>query len=201
MLIPRRTLELIAAGWVTLAFRRWRRPSVRAGGTLRTAVGVLRIGAVEPVDPAAISEEEARLAGQASVAELRSALDTRTEGPVYRVELSLSGADPRDTLRTRVAEGVELTELLAALDRLDRASRHGPWTARVLREIGTRPGTRAAELAEAVGRPLRAFKADVRKLKDLGLTESLETGYRLSPRGAALLGSCRGGSAGRPGCG
>jgi hypothetical protein len=27
----------------------------------------------------------------------------------------------------------------------------------------------------------------VRKLKELGLTESLTVGYRLSPRGAALL--------------
>jgi len=27
----------------------------------------------------------------------------------------------------------------------------------------------------------------VRKLKELGLTESLEVGYRLSPRGRALL--------------
>jgi hypothetical protein len=30
-------------------------------------------------------------------------------------------------------------------------------------------------------------EADVRKLKELGLTESLEVGYRLSPRGRALL--------------
>jgi hypothetical protein len=31
------------------------------------------------------------------------------------------------------------------------------------------------------------FKANVRKLKALGLTESLDIGYRLSPRGEALL--------------
>ena len=31
------------------------------------------------------------------------------------------------------------------------------------------------------------FKTDVRKLKELGLTESLEVGYRLSPRGEAVL--------------
>ncbi|WP_232376172.1 ASCH domain-containing protein [Amycolatopsis aidingensis] len=187
MLIPRRILDLIAAGQVTLAFRRWRRPSVRAGGTLRTAAGVLRIGAVQPVDPAAIRDEEARRAGYDSAAQLRSELDSRTEGQVYRIELSRSGPDPREALRDRVAEGAELTELLAALERLDRASRHGAWTGRVLREIAARPGARAAELADSTGRPLQAFKADVRKLKNLGLTESLEVGYRLSPRGAALL--------------
>ena len=32
-----------------------------------------------------------------------------------------------------------------------------------------------------------SFKRDVRRLKELGLTESLEVGYRLSPRGRALL--------------
>jgi hypothetical protein len=32
---------------------------------------------------------------------------------------------------------------------------------------------------------------NVRKLKHLGLTESLGTGYRLSPRGEALLDSLR----------
>jgi hypothetical protein len=32
-----------------------------------------------------------------------------------------------------------------------------------------------------------AFKTDVRKLKGLGLTESLEVGYRLPPRGQAWL--------------
>jgi ribosomal protein S19E (S16A) len=37
------------------------------------------------------------------------------------------------------------------------------------------------------GRERHPFKTDVRKLKELGLTESLEVGYRLSPRGQALL--------------
>jgi len=31
------------------------------------------------------------------------------------------------------------------------------------------------------------FKRRVRQLKELGLTESLEVGYRLSPRGRAVL--------------
>jgi biotin operon repressor len=45
------------------------------------------------------------------------------------------------------------------------------------------PGVSAAELAGRLGRDRASFKADVRKLKELGLTESLRTGYRLSPRG------------------
>ena len=47
MLIRRNVLESIRAGRIRLAFRRWKRPTVRAGGTLRTAVGVLQIEAVD----------------------------------------------------------------------------------------------------------------------------------------------------------
>ena len=43
------------------------------------------------------------------------------------------------------------------------------------------------EQRQAAGRERHPFKTDVRKLKELGLTESLEVGYRLSPRGRALL--------------
>jgi hypothetical protein len=46
---------------------------------------------------------------------------------------------------------------------------------------------RAGDLADACGRERLDFKLDVRKLKALGLTESLSVGYRLSPRGAAYL--------------
>lgn len=56
-----------------------------------------------------------------------------------------------------------------------------------LQSIADRPATRAAELAAETGRPKAKFKTDVRKLKELGLTESLDIGYRLSPRGRAFL--------------
>ena len=68
------------------------------------------------------------------------------------------------------------------------ASRRGPWTGDVLRVIAARPAVRAAELAADLGLETQVLKRDVRKLKELGLTESLATGYRLSPRGAAFAG-------------
>jgi hypothetical protein len=70
---------------------------------------------------------------------------------------------------------------------MDASSRSGPWTRATLRAIGDNPGRRAPDLAAAFGRETLAFKRDVRKLKELGLTESLEVGYRLSPRGRAFL--------------
>jgi hypothetical protein len=77
--------------------------------------------------------------------------------------------------------------IAARLARLDRSSRHGAWTAEVLRLIADRPAVRAGDLAASLGRETAPFKVDVRKLKELGLTESLDVGYRLSPRGRAVL--------------
>jgi hypothetical protein len=81
----------------------------------------------------------------------------------------------------------ERAELTKRLDRLDRASRIGPWTTTVLDLIAANPGTRAPDLAARLDRETLPFKRDVRKLKELGLTESLPVGYRLSPRGEAYL--------------
>ena len=57
----------------------------------------------------------------------------------------------------------------------------------MLRTIHDQPEVRAADLAPQFGRERLSFKLDVRKLKELGLTESLPRGYRLSPRGRAAL--------------
>jgi len=169
VLIRLPVLRAIVAGDVTLAFRRWRRPTVRAGSTLKTAVGVLAIDAVDPVSR--VTRAEARAAGYASVAELMSFVDSR-EGHLYRIRLRYAGEDPRIALRSDVdVSGVVLPEKALAL----------------LRLIGENPGVRAADLAASVGRPTPPFKADVRRLKEKGLTESLEVGYRLSPRGEAVL--------------
>ena len=186
MLFRQDVLRRIAEGDVTLAFRRWRRPTVKAGGTLRTRVGVLAIDSVEPVDEDQVTDAEARRAGAADREALLAGL--RAEGRLYRVELRLAGPDPRIALRERSEiSAEERAEIDARLARLDAASRHGPWTAAVLEQIAERPATRAPDLAASFGRETAPFKADVRKLKELGLTESLLVGYRLSPRGRAYL--------------
>jgi hypothetical protein len=188
VLFRRRSLDGIRAGEITLAFRRWDRPRARAGGRQRTAVGELAIDSVAAVDRAEITPDDAARAGHASVDELLAALDARGDAPIWRIELHWAGEDPRRSLRERAdLEPAELDELLELLERLDRASRHGPWTRAVLELIERRPEVRAADLAAAAGREKLPFKRDVRKLKELGLTESLEVGYRLSPRGRTLV--------------
>jgi hypothetical protein len=188
MLFQQRLWAGLADGTVTVAFRRWKRPRARAGGSHRTPAGVLAVDAVAEVDPAAISEDDARAAGYGSLAELLRQLDRHGDGPVWRVDFHHAGADPREALlQASDLSGEEVAGLRARLDRLDRAARDGPWTQLTLRLIGERPGVRAADLAATAGRERHPFKTDVRKLKELGLTESLEVGYRLSPRGRALL--------------
>ena len=187
MLFTRRALDGLADGTIDLAFRRWRRPAARPGGTQRTRIGVLAIDSVERVSRADIREADAVRAGFASRAALLNALDKREGGSIYRIELHLAGPDPRIELRERDAltDG-EVAGLAERLRRLDAAARDGAWTRDVLALIARRPGVRAPDLAAQCGRDVKPFKRDVRKLKELGLTESLPVGYRLSPRGRAL---------------
>jgi hypothetical protein len=190
VIIRQRFLEGIQRGAVTLAFRRWRRPSVKSGGTLLTALGLLHIGDIKVVAVEDISNADARRAGYDSRESLVTELNEREEGSVYRIELGPLEADPRVALRKKGATGSELQDLIVRLSRLD-ARANAPWTRRVLELLQRHPARRAGDLCEMVGQDKPSFKINVRKLKALGLTESLEIGYRLSPRGEALLGKLR----------
>lgn len=184
-------LDGIQKGSVTVAFRRWRRPSVKAGGTLLTAVGLLHIRDVSPVALEDISNADARRAGYESREALVDELAARTAGEVYRIELGALEADPRIALRKKHATDSDLHDLIVRLERLDARSNGAPWTRRALDLIDAHPAKRAGDLCTMAGQDKISFKLNVRKLKTLGLTESLEVGYRLSPRGAALLNELR----------
>lgn len=64
---------------------------------------------------------------------------------------------------------------------MDRRSTHGTWTREFLELIEARPVELAETIAASIGWERAPLKANVRRLKELGLTESLPTGYRLSP--------------------
>jgi hypothetical protein len=174
MLFKASQLSGIADGSIDLTFRRWPAPRVRAGSQQRTAIGVIAFDAVDRVDD--LSDDEARRAGWAS----RDAVFkqfARRDGDLYRIELHLAGPDPRAILRETAPD--------AALHA--RVERMGPWAIEYLRLIAANPGVRAPDLAAGLGMETKAFKLRVRRLKELGLTESLRVGYRLSPRGEAFL--------------
>jgi len=185
VLLRKDTLEAIARGEVDVAFRWWTKPTVRTGGTLQTQIGQLAIRSVERTTAAAVTVEDAHRAGFASRAALIKAFPRKPGSRLYRVEFELAGPDPRIALRERA----ELTqpEVEELSKRLARYDANGAWTRQTLELIAAEPGTRAGDLAAELGQERLPFKANVRKLKALGLTESLEIGYRLSPRGRAYL--------------
>jgi hypothetical protein len=188
MLFLQEIYPRLADGTVTLAFRRWKRANVRLGTRQRTHVGVIEVTSMDEVALEAITDADARLAGATDRIQLLRELERHPDGTLYRIGLRYAGADPRVALREQAEfSEEERGQVLARLARLDRASRRGPWTREALRIIEERPAVRAGDLAAAIGRDRDSFKLNVRKLKELGLTESLETGYRLSPRGRAIL--------------
>ena len=180
-------LTAIKDGSIDLAFRRWDRPRVKVGTRMRTSVGVVEVTSVERVPLSGLRADDARRAGAPSLTALRQALAHRTDRPVWRVGLRYAGADPREALREQLPDPDEIVRVRARLDRLDAASKHGPWTRASLELIDRNPGVRAPDLAAQLGRETQDWKTDVRKLKELGLTESLAIGYRLSPRGEVVL--------------
>lgn len=191
MLIKDAVLERIKSGEITVLFRRWSRPGAKAGGTQMTQGGVIGIDAVEQVEPDDITELNAREAGFASVAEVLSHLSYR-EDPIYRIRVYFAGEDPRKKLRENAAlSDAELKEVIDKLGKLDKNSKRGAWTQTYLQLIHDRPATYSGVLAKIVGVDIPHFKPWVRKLKALGLTESLEVGYRLSPRGEKVLEALR----------
>jgi hypothetical protein len=188
-LFEQRFREGVQDGSVTVTFRRWKRRQVVVGNRYRTAVGRIEVDGVDVVGEHDIGEEDVRRAGYPSKAALVGDLRGTADLPIYRVRFhAVAGPDPRDELAADAAlSEADLAELEKRLARLDRASRGGPWTRQTLGLIAAHPAVRAGDLAEMVGREREPFKLDVRKLKNLGLTISLERGYRLSPRGEAYL--------------
>ncbi|MFG1947520.1 hypothetical protein [Nonomuraea sp. NPDC048826] len=186
MLIEKERHDGIRSGAITVLFRRWRRRQVTAGQVYRTPAGRVAVDAVDVVTPDQITDADATAAGYPSCAAAAADLRGRPGDPVYLLRIHFVDApDPRDELAatTELSES-DLQTIRARLAKLDRS---GPWTAATLDIIARRPAVRAADLAAELDRDPAQFKLDVRKLKNLGLTISLETGYRLSPRGQAYL--------------
>lgn len=185
MLLKADALADIKAGKIDIVFRRWKRSTVKPGGTLMTLAGVLGIDAVDPIRIEDITKDELRRAGFASLEAFKAWLDTMKEGDLCRIKLHYVGEDPRVALRQKgTLSATELAEVDVVLAKLDGRA---PWVDQALDLIGKHPGRLAEELAGEAGMERAPFKAKVRKLKELGLTESLEVGYRLSPRGKAVV--------------
>jgi hypothetical protein len=183
----------VAEGRITAAYRRWAEPRVVEGRIYRTNAGRIEIDSVRQVNPDLISDydDDIFAADRQNARDVRRRLRGNDDWPTFLIKFHLvEGPDPREELAANADLSPEdLEELRTALAKLDELSRHGPWTTTTLQAIQANPATRAADLAAAAGRDTPSFKLDVRKLKNLGLTYSLETGYELTPRGKAYLNS------------
>ena len=178
------TVDGLVDGRVHCTFRRWNAARARVGSRFTTRGVVIEVTSVERVLESELTDADAVEAGFDSL-QGAAALDQRQgqRRRLYRIGIALAGPDPRIALRASdQLTDTEIAALTAKLDRMDRAADE-PWTWRTLRRSATDPGVVSTELAAEVGQDRAYFKLRVRRLKALGLTESLEIGYLLSPRG------------------
>jgi hypothetical protein len=192
LLFQKRFHDGLVSGAVTVTFRRWDKPHVKPGGRYRChPIGVLEVSAVEQTTVGALTHRDARASGFADRDELLAYLSSGPGGAVdptthlWKVTLHHGGDGDRIGLALETdltADDVALIK--TKLARLDAAE---PWTKKTLAIIGKYPRVAASQLAARLGRETLPFKTDVRKLKKLGLTQSFEVGYEISPRGRAFL--------------
>ncbi len=190
LLFQKRFHEGLVNGQVTLTFRRWDRPRVKPGGRYRChPIGVLAVDRIERVRLADITERDARKSGFASKHELLEYIrsgpagDLHDDSELFRVELHHGGEEDRVEIALDDDLSADDIEVIAA--KLARMDAQGEWTATTLALIEKSPRVAASRLAAKLGRETAPFKVDVRKLKRLGLTQSFEVGYEVSPRGRA----------------
>jgi len=154
---------------------------------------VLEVDRVEVVRVGSITEGDAAAAGFESRAALLEYMQgvrektLRAADRVFRVELHHGGDG--DRVPAALDASLSDEEVEGLVRRLDgwEARAKAPWAWRTLRLIGRHPRVAASKLAKRVGRETLPFKQDVRRLKKLGLTQSFEVGYELSPRGVELM--------------
>jgi hypothetical protein len=187
VLLNRDTAEGIANGSITLVLRRWDAPRAKPGGTQRTVAGTIRIDDVtEYPGSYRVTAAQARAAGYPDAKTAQKELDRRPARHTYAIAVSYLAPDERPDLAANDRlSGADVEVITARLDRWDAATE--PWTRQYLEMIGANEVVRAPDLAARVGLDVPRFKRRVRQLKGLGLTISLDVGYRLSPRGKAFL--------------
>jgi hypothetical protein len=190
LLFQKRFLPGLVEGRITLTFRQWPQARVKPLARYRVhPIGVVEVTNVDRVRVAGISEQDARRAGFENREELLAYLKPAARGPfnakteLFRIELRYAGDGDRVPLA--LEDQLTADDISEIDDRLARLDRKEPWTRAVLQLIENNPRVAASQLAATLKQEKAPFKANVVKLKKLGLTQSFEVGYELSPRGIA----------------
>lgn len=188
MLFKQIHLKGIKEGTITLAFRKWKKPTVKKGSLLKTAIGQVEIEDIAEVKVTQLTKSDAVKAGFQNREELLEQLNSVEEGNVYKIKVRYHSEDPRIKLRQQTKfTQAEFEEIKNKLERLDAYSKQGSWTIEVLKLIRDNPEVKAATLALKIGQEKEWLKINIRKLKNLGLTIGHDPGYTLSPLGEAFL--------------
>jgi hypothetical protein len=187
LLFTEDAIPLIRSGQLTVTWRLWKYAHVKAGKVYKTGYGgALHIDDVQTVRVGDVTDADAHDAGFTGAHALVDFARSHTGAAVtpdtllYKVRFHYLDEEPK-------RPELSLDEITKRLNRLDNASTHGPWTLATLRAIEASPAVAARYLAAELYRPRDEFKVDVRKLKGLGLTVSLGTGYMLSELGQSWL--------------
>ena len=188
MLIKSEILKAVKSRHVDLVFRKWKAPRVKKGTLLKTHLGQMEVIEIKRYTIGKITTEDAKRSGYKDRNQLIENLNKVKEGEVYRICIRFHSPDPRIKLRQQIKLSAEAADKLQRkLKRLDDLSSVGQWTSRTMKAIRDNPGLRAADLANKLNYEKDWLKPNIRKLKNLGLTISLEVGYELSPLGKAWL--------------
>ena len=187
MLFTVDTLKKIKSGNVTQALRRWKRPTVKQGGTLITRIGQLSIDSIQKIQISQLDSSIINNCGISDFEKWRVKFYDKREGDLYLINFSIKGPDPRIVLRNDTSwTEKQLTVIMKKLETWDKNSTV-PWTESVMKFIHEHPQTRAADMGVQLNIEKHILKPNIRKLKSQGLTISHSVGYELSPRGLKLL--------------
>lgn len=182
----------VVDGEITVTFRLWKSPKVKAGKTYKTPLGAIEVEDVAVIPAALVAKRDVKPSGCASIAAIWESAGEHTKTTVtpatllHRVQFRFLG-DVQ--VNSTVKPPIGLDDLARRLERMDARSTRGPWTHQFLRAIDAGPHVPARILAADLGWERLDFKAHVRRLKALGLTISHEIGYELSDLGHRYLAS------------
>jgi hypothetical protein len=180
--------EKIRRGEIRLSLRKWRKPQVKIGGRYNLAPkGAIEVTSLVTLGADEVTTSLAHKAGFEDAATLLTYLKADAADTLYRIDFKYLGDQPVNRPDTHTLSIADAQALVEKLNTMDKRSRHGPWAVAVLKLIGDQPESRSADLAAQLGMEKEVLKPNIRRLKKLGLTISLETGYRLSDRGQQIV--------------
>lgn len=192
LLFQKRFHAGLVDGSVTRTFRLWDKPHVKPLGRYRVhPIGVVEVVSVVRRPLRELTNRDANAGGfvsrEALIAYMAPVAKTPLTEATLVFDVTLRHGGDGDRIPLALEDALTKDDVEAITERLARLDRDAPWTLKVLRLIERRPRVAASKLAASLGRETEPFKIDVRKLKKLGLTQSYEVGYEVSPRGQAWL--------------